>query len=127
MTRVAIVGAGQTGASLALSLAQKGVDVSLYSDRSQASLRNETPPTGSAVIFGEAQQAERRLGLKTYADVAPLVSGMSNRIVAEPNVELIASTRPFDGFTAQGVDPRLKADDRITAFCRSAAPSSSQR
>jgi 2-polyprenyl-6-methoxyphenol hydroxylase-like FAD-dependent oxidoreductase len=116
MTRVAIVGAGQTGASLALSLAQKGVDVSLYSDRSQASLRNETPPTGSAVIFGEAQQAERRLGLKTYADVAPLVSGMSNRIVAEPNVELIAFDATFDGFTAQGVDPRLKADDRITAF-----------
>jgi 2-polyprenyl-6-methoxyphenol hydroxylase-like FAD-dependent oxidoreductase len=114
MTSVAIIGAGQTGASAAL--AKRGVEVTLYSDRSQDSLRNDVPATGTAVIFGDAQQAERRLGLRSYHDVAPTVSGMSQRIVGEPNVELIAFDGTFDGFTAEGVDTRLKADDRISEF-----------
>ena len=54
MTTVAIIGAGQTGASAALALAQRGVEVTLYSDRSQESLRNDVPATGTAVIFGGA-------------------------------------------------------------------------
>src|ERR1700690_2880036 len=116
MTSVAIIGAGQTGASAALALAKRGVEVTLYSDRSQDSLRNDVPATGTAVIFGDAQQAERRLGLRSYQDVAPTVSGMSQRIVGEPNVELIAFDGTFDGFTAEGIDTRLKADDRISDF-----------
>ena len=116
MTRVAIVGAGQTGASAALALAQRGVEVTLFSDRGQQALRNDLPATGTAVLFGGGQQAERRLGLRSYQDVAPLGSGMSQRIVAEPNVELIAFDGTFDGFTGEGVDTRLKADDRISKF-----------
>src|SRR3984957_11890516 len=116
MTSIAIIGAGQTGASAALALAKRGVDVTLYSDRSQYSLRQDVPATGTAVIFGDAQLAERRLGLRSYQDVAPLVSGMSMRIVAEPDVELIAFDGTFDGFTAEGIDTRLKADDRISEF-----------
>jgi Styrene monooxygenase A putative substrate binding domain len=116
MTSIAIIGAGQTGASAALALAKRGVDVTLYSDRSQHSLRQDVPATGTAVIFGDAQLAERRLGLRSYQDVAPLVFGMSQRIVAEPDVELIAFDGTFDGFTAEGVDTRLKADDRISEF-----------
>jgi hypothetical protein len=112
MTRIAIVGAGQTGASAALALVQQGVEVTLFSDRDQQALRNSVPATGTAVLFGGGQQAERHLGLRSYQDVTPLGSGMSQRIVAEPNVELIA----FDGFTGEGVDTRLKADDRINGF-----------
>ncbi len=116
MTKVAIVGAGQTGASAALALAERGVEVTLFSDRDQRSLRNDVPATGTAVLFGGGQQAERHLGLDSYQDVAPLGSGMSQRIVAEPNIELIAFDGTFDGFTAEGVDTRLKADDRISGF-----------
>jgi 2-polyprenyl-6-methoxyphenol hydroxylase-like FAD-dependent oxidoreductase len=116
MTRVAVIGAGQTGASTALALAKRGVEVTLYSDRSQESLRNDVPATGTAIIFKEAQQAERRLGLRTYLDVAPSFTGMSGTVVAEPNVELIAYDASFDGFRAEGVDTRLKADDRISEF-----------
>jgi hypothetical protein len=116
MTKVAIVGAGQTGASAALALAERGEEVTLFSDRDQQSLRNDAPATGTAVLFGGGQQAERQLGLRSYQDVAPLGSGMSQRIVAEPDVELIAFDATFDGFTAEGVDTRLKADDRISGF-----------
>jgi Styrene monooxygenase A putative substrate binding domain len=116
MTRVAVIGAGQTGASAALGLAKRGVEVTVYSDRSQDSLKNDVPATGTAIIFKEAQQAERRLGLRTYLDVAPPFTGMSGTVVSEPNVELIAYDATFDGFRAEGVDTRLKADDRINAF-----------
>jgi Styrene monooxygenase A putative substrate binding domain len=97
-------------------LAKQGVEVTLYSDRSQQSLKHDVPATGTAVIFGDAQQAERHLGLRSYQDVAPVASGMSQRIVAEPDVELIAFDGTFDGFTAEGIDTRLKADDRISEF-----------
>jgi 2-polyprenyl-6-methoxyphenol hydroxylase-like FAD-dependent oxidoreductase len=116
MTSIAIVGAGQTGASAALALANRGVEVTLYSDRPQHSLKHDVPATGTAVIFDEAQQAERQLGLRSYQDVAPVASGMSLRVVGEPNIELIAFDGTFEGFTAEGIDTRLKADDRISAF-----------
>ena len=109
MTKVAIVGAGQTGASAALALAERGVEVTLFGDRDQHASRNDAPATGTAVLFGGGQQAERHLGLRSYQDVAPLGSGMSQRIVAEPDMELIAFDGTFDGFTAEGVDTRLKA------------------
>jgi hypothetical protein len=74
------------------------------------------PATGTAAIFGDAQHAERHLGLRSYQDVAPLASGMSQRMLAEPDVEMIAFDGTFDGFTAEGIDTRLKADDRISEF-----------
>jgi len=108
MTSIAIIGASQTGASGALALAKQGVEVTLYSDRSQHSLKHDVPATGTAVIFGDAQQAERHLGLRSSQDVAPVASGMSMRIVAEPDVELIAFDGAFSGFTAEGLIPASK-------------------
>jgi len=58
MTTVASIGAGQNGASAALALAQRGIEVTLYSDRSQESLRNDVLATGTAVLFGDALQVE---------------------------------------------------------------------
>ena len=112
MHRVAIIGAGQTGASAALALALKGVEVVLYSDRPRKALRDAVPPTGSAITFGKAQDAERALGLADYPE-APKLTGMSNFIVVPPDIEAIEFDADFNGFTAIGIDPRLKADDRI--------------
>jgi hypothetical protein len=67
---------------VAVTLAKRGVEVTLYSDRSQDSLRNDVPATGTAIIFKEAQQAERRLGLRTYLDIAPPFTGMSGTVVS---------------------------------------------
>jgi 2-polyprenyl-6-methoxyphenol hydroxylase-like FAD-dependent oxidoreductase len=112
---IAIVGAGQTGASAALALTQQGVEVTLYSDREREQLRNFVPPTGSAIIFGKAQAAEAHLGLPAYLD-APKLTGMSDYIVVPPGLEAFAFDAEFSDFTAVGVDPRLKADDRIGLF-----------
>ena len=118
--KAAIIGAGQTGATAALGLLDKGFDVTIYSDRDQRSLREDVPATGTALIFGEAQRAEASLGLTSYLEPGPTSTGLSVRLVdgSEPGrPEVIAFDADFDGGT-QGVavDTRLKADDRLVQF-----------
>lgn len=113
----AIIGAGQTGVTAALGLLDNGFDVTLYSDRDQHALRNDVPATGTALIFGKAQQAEESLGLNTYLATAPTSNGQSVRVVAD-GAEAIAFDGWFDGARGVAVDTRLKADDRLTLFGR---------
>ncbi|MBB5917524.1 2-polyprenyl-6-methoxyphenol hydroxylase-like FAD-dependent oxidoreductase [Nocardia transvalensis] len=112
----AIVGAGQTGVTAALGLLDAGFDVTVYSDRDQRSLRDDVPATGTALIFGEAQAAEAALGLTSYADTAPLHSGLTVKIAGPDRSELIEFDGAFDDYSGIAVDTRLKADDRLTAF-----------
>jgi monoamine oxidase len=49
--KVAIIGAGLAGTTAWLGLVNAGFDVTIYSDRDRASLRNDVPPTGTAVYF----------------------------------------------------------------------------
>ncbi|MGU3499596.1 styrene monooxygenase/indole monooxygenase family protein [Mycobacterium sp. C31M] len=111
----AIIGAGQTGVTAALGLLDNGFDVTLYSDRNQAELRDGVPATGTALIFGEAQRAEESLGLNTYLATAPTSTGQSVR-VRDGSDEAIAFDGWFDGARGVAVDTRLKADDRLTLF-----------
>ncbi|MFI6365063.1 styrene monooxygenase/indole monooxygenase family protein [Nocardia sp. NPDC050630] len=112
----AVIGAGQTGVTAALGLLDAGFDVTLYSDRDQRSLREDVPATGTALEFGETQQAESALGLDTYTGRAPRHTGLSVRIAGPEREELIQFDGHFDGFVGVAVDTRLKADERLTAF-----------
>ncbi|NMN94295.1 styrene monooxygenase/indole monooxygenase family protein [Antrihabitans stalactiti] len=114
--KAAVIGAGQTGVTAAFGLLDAGFEVTLYSDRDQRSLRNDVPATGTALEFGETQQAEVALGLDTYTARAPRHSGLSVRIAGEANAELIGFDGNFDGYVGVAVDTRLKADERLTAF-----------
>src|SRR5688572_11801183 len=60
--KAAIIGAGQAGATAALGLLDIGFDVTVYSNLDRDALRNNVPATGTALIFGEAQDAEEALG-----------------------------------------------------------------
>ncbi|WP_067712658.1 styrene monooxygenase/indole monooxygenase family protein [Nocardia yamanashiensis] len=112
----AVIGAGQTGVTAALGLLDAGFDVTLYSDRDQRALRDDVPATGTALEFGETQQAEAALGLDTYTARAPRHTGLSVRIAGPEQAELIAFDGHFDGYVGVAVDTRLKADERLTAF-----------
>ncbi len=112
----AVIGAGQTGVTAALGLLDAGFDVTLYSDRDQRSLRDDVPATGTALEFGETQQAESALGLDTYTGRAPRHTGLSVRIAGPEREELIQFDGHFDGYAGVAVDTRLKADERLTAF-----------
>ncbi|ADG98989.1 FAD dependent oxidoreductase [Segniliparus rotundus DSM 44985] len=119
-TRTALViGAGQTGASAAYGLQRAGFQTTLISERDQRSLRDDVPATGTAALFGQSIEAERELGLDTYLDRAPVITGQSVRLVdgSQPQrPEHLAFDAEFPGFVAVAVDTRLKADERITAF-----------
>jgi len=113
--KAAVIGAGQTGVTAALGLLDAGFDVTLYSERDQPSLRNDVPPTGTALEFGETQQAEAALGLDTYTARAPRIGGLNVRIAGQ-GAELIAFDGRFQGYAGVAVDTRLKADERLSAF-----------
>lgn len=112
----AVIGAGQTGVTAALGLLDAGFDVTLYSDRDQRALRDDVPATGTALEFGETQQAESALGLDTFTGRAPRHTGLSVRIAGPAGEELIGFDGHFDGYAGVAVDTRLKADERLTAF-----------
>jgi hypothetical protein len=112
----AVIGAGQTGVTAALGLLDAGFAVTLYSDRDQRALRDDVPATGTALEFGETQQAEVALGLDTFTSRAPRHSGLSVRIAGAENAELIQFDGHFDGYVGVAVDTRLKADERLSAF-----------
>jgi 2-polyprenyl-6-methoxyphenol hydroxylase-like FAD-dependent oxidoreductase len=118
--RAAVIGAGQTGVTAALGLLDNGFAVTLYSDRDQRALRDDVPATGTALEFGETQQAEAALGLDTYTGRAPRHTGLSVRIAGPAEngerPELIAFDGDFAGYVGVAVDTRLKADERLTTF-----------
>ena len=59
--KVAIIGAGLAGTTAGLGLVNAGFDVTIYSDRDRASLRNDVPPTGTAVYFGKSLEYDAEI------------------------------------------------------------------
>ena len=70
--KIAIVGAGLAGTTVGLGLVDAGFDVTIYSDRDRASLRNNVPPTGTAVYFGNRSSMTRKSWrISTTPETAP--------------------------------------------------------
>jgi len=113
----AVVGAGLAGTTAALGLVDAGFTVTLYSDRDRDALRNDVPATGTAVYFGKSREADARIIEDLYAD-GPHSTGMSTRLHTGEG-DTRADVLEFDPdfrYVAQGVDVRLRADDRLGRF-----------
>ncbi|TYL85838.1 styrene monooxygenase/indole monooxygenase family protein [Bradyrhizobium cytisi] len=114
--KVAIIGAGIAGTTAGLGLVNAGFDVIIYSDRDQASLRNDVPPTGTAVYFGKSLEYDAEVVEDLY-DIGTS-TGMSVRIFSgtgETRTPVIEFDSAFN-YRAQAVDTRLRADDRLSRF-----------
>jgi flavin-dependent dehydrogenase len=114
--KVAIIGAGLAGTTAGLGLLNAGFDVTIYSDRDRASLRNDVPPTGTAVYFGKSLDYDAEV-IENLYDIGNS-SGMSVRIFSgdgEARTPVLAFDAPFK-YRAQAVDTRLRADDRLARF-----------
>jgi Styrene monooxygenase A putative substrate binding domain len=93
-----------------------GFDVTIYSDRDRASLRNDVPPTGTAVYFGKSLEYDAEI-IEDLYDIGNS-SGMSVRIFSgagEARTPVLAFDSPFK-YRAQAVDTRLRADDSLARF-----------
>ncbi|MFW0788338.1 styrene monooxygenase/indole monooxygenase family protein [Gordonia sp. CPCC 205333] len=113
---IAIVGAGIAGATAALGLRDAGFDVTLYSDKSRSSLRDEVPPTGVAVLFGRSRDWDADVIEDLYS--IGNTTGISTRLYsgAGDDRARVLEFNPDYNYVSQSVDVRLRADDRIGRF-----------
>jgi len=74
--RVAIVGAGPAGTTLALGLLQRGCDVTLVSDRSAEEIRTGSV-LSSQITFESALEVEDELGISELLPAPPPIERMS--------------------------------------------------
>ncbi|GAA0585658.1 alanine-phosphoribitol ligase [Paractinoplanes ferrugineus] len=106
MRRILIVGAGQAGLQLGLSLHAEGYDVTIMSARTPEEIRSGWP-TSTQAMFDLALNTERAYQLNHWEDRAPRIQGLHVALSAPPGelaLEVLARLdRP-----GQSTDQRLK-------------------
>ncbi|WOH18944.1 styrene monooxygenase/indole monooxygenase family protein [Paenarthrobacter sp. GOM3] len=115
MRKIAIVGAGESGAQLALGLQRDGYEVTLLSDRSAAQIRTGKVMS-SQCMFATALDAEAQMGAALTAfyesGAVPGITSIRLRVDAEQPIEWEA---PLDG-PARSIDQRIKSALWIETF-----------
>ncbi|MBY8874220.1 FAD-binding oxidoreductase [Micromonospora sp. PLK6-60] len=106
MRRVLIVGAGQSGLQLGLSLLAEGYQVTIMSARTPDEIRRGWVMSTQA-MFAEALRTERRYGLDLWQDQAPDIHGLHVSLSAPPGERALRIPCPLDE-PAQSTDQRLK-------------------
>jgi flavin reductase (DIM6/NTAB) family NADH-FMN oxidoreductase RutF len=114
MRSIAIVGAGQAGAQLALGLQEHGYDVTLVTDRTPDQVRNG-PVMSSQCMFETALEIERAHGLNYWDEDAPRIEGVRFTIRDADGALVTSWQAPFEG-AAQSVDQRLKVSAWVEKF-----------
>ena len=115
---IRIVGAGQSGLQLALSLQAQGHQVSISTNRSAEDIR-QGKVMSSQCMFHTSLQAERELGLNFWEAECPPVEGISLTV---PHPELagqkaLSWSHRLDHI-AQSVDQRVKVPGWMNEFRR---------
>lgn len=107
--RIAIVGAGQSGAQLALGLLGRGYDVTLVTDRTPDEVRSG-PVLSSQCMFDTALQTERELGINDWEETCPKIEAVALHLQDGTSWQA-----RLDGY-AQSVDQRLKSAGWMERF-----------
>lgn len=108
MRKIVIIGAGQFGLQLGISLLNHGYDVTIVSNRTGADIRNGRV-LSSQILFGESLAHEAALGLNPWAAEGPKANGLSFSI---PNgmggkyVDWYLDVPEYE--KGQSIDQRLK-------------------
>lgn len=115
MRRIAIIGAGESGAQLALGLQREGYAVTLLSDRSAAQIRSGRVMS-SQCMFSTALDAEAQMGTALAglydAGSVPDITAIHLRVDGDQAIEWEA---PLDN-PARSVDQRIKSARWIETF-----------
>lgn len=116
MRRIGIIGAGQAGLYLGISLLAAGYDVTVFSEHTPESIL-AAKLMSTQVLFPDVLQLERNLGLNFWDDECPSCEQTRNEVRdTEGNLALVISNileKPW-----QGVDQRLKISTWMQEFRR---------
>jgi hypothetical protein len=114
MRKILIIGAGQSGLQLALSLLGEGYDVTVMSARTPEEIRGGRV-TSTQVIFGPGLRLERERGLSQWERQTPKIQGLNVSVAGPPGNLALGFTAPFDEY-AQSVDQRVKMAGWLELF-----------
>ncbi len=114
MRRIAIIGAGQSGLQLGLSLLAEGYEVSLYSERPAEAIRTGRVMS-SQCMFDFALQTERDQGLNFWEQQCPKVEGLGFTVPDPVGGKHIDWAARLDNY-AQSVDQRVKIPGWMEEF-----------
>jgi hypothetical protein len=106
MRRILIIGAGQSGLQLGLSLLTEGYDVSIMSARTPDEIRRGWVMSTQA-MFSQALRAERAYGLNLWEEQAPHIDGLHVSLSAPPGERALSIVAQLDEYS-QSTDQRLK-------------------
>src|ERR1700755_358548 len=95
MRKVLIVGAGQSGLQLGLSLLAEGYEVTIMSARTPDEIRSGWP-TSTQAMFDHALNTERAYGLNFWEDEEPPIVGLHVRLSAPPGTLALDVVAPLD-------------------------------
>ena len=114
MRRILIVGAGQAGLQLGLSLQAEGYDVTIMSSRTPEEIRTGRVMS-TQVMFAPSLNLERERGLNLWEDKAPRVVGQRSTLAAPPGTKAFTFIGRWDDY-AQSVDQRVKMSSWLELF-----------
>jgi NAD(P)-dependent dehydrogenase (short-subunit alcohol dehydrogenase family) len=106
MRKILIVGAGQSGLQLALSLVAEGYQVTIMSARTADEIRGGWP-TSTQGMFHQALETERAYGLNLWDAQRPAFEGFRVTLSAPPGELAMAFNAHLD-HPGDSVDQRLK-------------------
>lgn len=114
MRKILIVGAGQSGLQLALSLQAEGYDVTVMSARTADEIRGGWP-TSTQVMFDPALNLEREYKLNLWENEAPRIPAVGVSLAPAKGTRAFHFCGPWDPY-AMSVDQRLKMSEWIQLF-----------
>jgi hypothetical protein len=112
--KILIVGAGQAGLQLALSLQAERYDVTVMSARTADEIRGGWP-TSTQVMFDPALNYERAYRLNLWEDQAPRIPAVGISLAPAPGTRAFHFCGPWAPY-AMSVDQRLKMSAWLDLF-----------
>ncbi len=114
MRKILIVGSGQSGLQLALSLQSHGYDVTVMSARTADEIRGGRVMSTQA-MFDRALGMERAYQLNMWEDEAPRIEALRVSLSAPPGTLALEMIGTLDAY-AQSVDQRIKMAGWLETF-----------